>query len=190
MGALRLLVALLAALRCLRLAIPCRHPSVRSCASSGAAPHRPGRCYAGVPPALPSWRQRALPGSWATRSRICPALRPRPGLRAKPYRHVGAAPADSTTKAPAIKKIFRGSITRLLRSLSTLRRQGRPCSAQDSLPAASYALPGGVGYPQGDYERFLMPISHLPPSPGFAWRDEPILWQGQKKTPQSIAQWL
>ena len=182
MGALRLLVALLAALRCLRLAIPCRHPSVRSCASSGAAPHRPGRCSAGVPPALPSWRQRALPGSWAHPLRICPALRPRPGLRAKPYRHVGAAPAESmhdegpSDQNPAL--IFRGSITRLLQSLSTLRRQGRPCSAQDSLPAASYALPGGVGYPQGGYERFLMLISHLPPSPGFAgfaWRDDPIL---------------
>ena len=72
MGALRLLAALFAALRCLRLAIPCRHPSVRSCASSDALPHRPGLWSAGVPPALPSWRQRDLPGSWATRSTFPP----------------------------------------------------------------------------------------------------------------------
>ena len=106
MGALRLLVALLAALRCLRLAIPCRHPSVRSCASSGAAPHRPGRCSAGVPPALPSWRQRALPGSWATRSAF--ALLSDPGRASVPS-HLAArrcCPAESITKAPAIKKSF------------------------------------------------------------------------------------
>ena len=103
MGALRLLAALLAALRCLRLAIPCRHPSVRSCASSDALPHRPGLWYPGVPPALPSWRQRDLPGSWATRSTS--ALLSDPGRASVPsrcFRHVGVAPALRTTKAPAI----------------------------------------------------------------------------------------
>ena len=84
MRALRLLVALVAALRCLRLAIPCRHPTVRSCASSDALPHRPGLCYAGVPPALPSWRQRDLPGSWATRSTF--ALLSDPGRASVPSR--------------------------------------------------------------------------------------------------------
>ena len=103
MGALRLLAALLAELRCLRLAIPCRHPSVRSGASSDALPHRPGLWSAGVPPALPSWRQRGLPGSWATRSTF--ALLSDPGRASVPsrcFRHVGAAPALRTTKAPTI----------------------------------------------------------------------------------------
>ena len=105
--------------------------------------------------------------------RICPALGPRPGRRAKPSRHAGAAPAHSTTKAPT-RSNFRGSITRLLRSLSTLRPRGRPRPTQDSLPAAGYALPGGIGYPQGGYERFLMPISHLP---------LPQAWPGAKNAP-------
>ena len=74
----------LAALRCLRLAIPCRHPLVRSCASSDAAPHRPGLCSAGVPPALPSWRLTRPPRFLGHPLRICPALGPRPGRRAKP----------------------------------------------------------------------------------------------------------
>src|SRR5262249_20006006 len=38
---------------------------------------------------------------------------------------------------------------------TTLRREGFPSTAQDSLPAAGQALPGGIGYPQGSNERFL-----------------------------------
>ena len=116
--------------------------------------------------------------------RICPALGPRPGRRAKPSRHAGAAPAHSTTKAPT-RSNFRGSITRLMRSLSTLRPRGRPRPTQDSLPAAGYALPGGIDYPQGGYERFLMPVSHLPPPPGLAWRDECLLSTSPQTVPSS-----
>ena len=49
---------------------------------------------------------------------------------------------------------FRGSMTRLLQSLSTLRRLGHPSATQDSLLAADHALPGGIGYPQGYSKRF------------------------------------
>ena len=101
MGALRLLVALLAALRCLRLAIPCQHPPFRSDAVAGALPHRPGLWCAGVPPALPAMEPTSSPRFLGHPFRICPALRPRPGRRAKPVWHSGAAPADPTTKAPA-----------------------------------------------------------------------------------------
>jgi len=52
------------------------------------------------------------------------------------------------TRLPRVL-FFRGSITRLTCSLSTLRREGRPSTTQDSLPAAGQALPGGVGYPLG-----------------------------------------
>src|SRR5271166_824132 len=52
-------------------------------------------------------------------------------------------PAVSTTKAPSVL-YFRGSITRPLTSLSTLRRMGRPTTTQDSLLAAGPALPGGI----------------------------------------------
>jgi hypothetical protein len=43
---------------------------------------------------------------------------------------------------------FRGSITRRLISLSTLRSGGYPLATQDSLPAAGPAPPDGIGYPQ------------------------------------------
>ena len=46
-------------------------------------------------------------------------------------------------KAPRIF-VFRGSITRPLTWLSTLRRVGRPTATQDSLLAAGPALPGGI----------------------------------------------
>ena len=52
-------------------------------------------------------------------------------------------PPVSTTKAPSVL-YFRGSITRPLTSLSTLRRMGRPTTTQDSLLAAGPALPGGI----------------------------------------------
>jgi len=45
-------------------------------------------------------------------------------------------------------------MTRLLQSLSTLRRLGHPSATQDSLLAADHALPGGIGYPQGYSKRF------------------------------------
>ena len=52
-------------------------------------------------------------------------------------------PPVSTTKAPGVL-YFRGSSTRPLTSLSTLRRMGRPTTTQDSLLAAGPALPGGI----------------------------------------------
>jgi hypothetical protein len=52
---------------------------------------------------------------------VCPALRPRPGRNARPLRRSAAAPAAFTTKARTTVSWFRGSITRLGHSLSTLR---------------------------------------------------------------------
>jgi len=48
------------------------------------------------------------------------------------------------TRARTPTMIFRGSIARPGHSLSTLRREGYPSTAQDSLPAAGQALPGGI----------------------------------------------
>ena len=62
-------------------------------------------------------------------------------------------PPVSTTKAPGVL-YFRGSITRPLTSLSTLRRMGRPTTTQDSLLAAGPALPGGIRTRKGFSERF------------------------------------
>ena len=72
-----------------------------------------------------------------------------------------------TTKAPTIVKC-RGSITRLLQSLSTLRGLGRPSTPQDSLLADDRSLPGRIDYLQDHVERFQFCSS---PFPRLPWRD-------------------
>ena len=62
-------------------------------------------------------------------------------------------PPVSTTKAPGVL-YFRGSITRPLTSLSTLRRMGCPTTTQDSLLAAGPALPGGIRTRRVSTKRF------------------------------------
>ena len=64
-------------------------------------------------------RQEALPASLKTPSPLCPALRPRADLHARPLRRFGVAPARSNTKAPPFT-FFRDSMTRLYGSLPTL----------------------------------------------------------------------
>ena len=44
---------------------------------------------------------------------------------------------------------FRGSITQLLLSLSTLRSRGRPRTTQDSVPDGGQPFPGGISLPAG-----------------------------------------
>ena len=68
---------------------------------------------------------------------------------------------DEGSKAPSVL-YFRGSITRPLTSLSTLRRMGRPTTTQDSLLAAGPALPGGI-VPAG-FQRKVSEFKSLPPS--------------------------
>jgi hypothetical protein len=65
----------------------------------------------------------------------------------------GSAPASDMTRAHD-KRLFRGSITQRLISLSTLRRDGCPSPRKTRFPAASPALPDGIGYPQGFDETF------------------------------------
>ena len=122
------------------------------------------------------WKRRGLPSSRETLLIIRPVLRPRrdragplgPGLTCSTW-----PPHLTTTKAHHIL-CFRGSIARLLISLSTLRRGGYPSATQDSLPAAGPALPDGIGYPQGSDERFRA-IS-CPPLPSFLAQCHPISW--------------
>lgn len=72
-----------------------------------------------------------------------------------------------TTKALTTVK-YRGSITRLLQSLSTLRGLGRPSTPQDSLLADDQSLPGRIVYLQDHDERFQFYSS---PFPRLTWRD-------------------
>ena len=60
---------------------------------------------------------------------------------------------SSSVPAPPMAA-FRGSITRLARSLSTLRRAGHPTATQDSLPAGGWPLPGGTSTRWVQSERF------------------------------------
>jgi len=105
-----------------------------------------------------------LPRSWTALVHLCPALRPRMDSLTRPIRRASSVPADTTTKTP-IDESFRGSITQLQCSLRA------PCAAwsasQDELPhhharlasGCWPALPGGIGYPLGCYEKFLIPQS-------------------------------
>src|SRR5713226_1931892 len=91
---------------------------------------------------------------------MCPALRPRQDRLDRPYDVVGAAPAMSTTKAPTTELIFRGSITRPLHSLSTLRRV-HCCTRRKTRFPLLATLRDGIGYPQDSNERFQSCLLHL-----------------------------
>jgi hypothetical protein len=83
---------------------------------------------------------------------------------------VDAAPAKTKTKAPARINSFRGSITRLQHSLSTLRREGCPSTTQDSLPAAGQALLDGLiarKVPTKGFDLYLYISSSFPK---LSWR--------------------
>ncbi len=99
---------------------------------------------------------------------------------------------DARARPPQVRKRgllqreSRGSITRLQHSLSTLRSAGYPTTAQDSLPAAGQALPGGTGYPQGLCERFQVASTIL--LSRTSWRDEPFsVLGGPPGLPQAVA---
>ena len=67
-------------------------------------------------------------------------------------------PHTSRTRAPRVFH-FRGSITRPLTWLSTLRRVSRPTATQDSLPAAGPALPGEIRTPRVSMKGFRVQVS-------------------------------
>ena len=130
-------------------------PVVRS-PRSWASHRGPGSCRFRSPDPEWRWRRRGLPSSWGTLVVIVRALRPRqdqtrsvgPGVA-----RLTRSPPMSTTKTPSIFS-FRGSMTRPLTWLSTLRRVSCLTTTQDSLLAAGPALPGGIGYPQGPTKGF------------------------------------
>lgn len=67
------------------------------------------------------WRLRDLPSSQGTPVRICPALRPRPDPDAWPITTPGCCSRTVEDESSRQQLLFRGSITQLLRRLSTLR---------------------------------------------------------------------
>jgi hypothetical protein len=157
-GSLRLLDARPTSLRFLRLAVPRMHPLAR--VGSEGAPR---------PPGSPCRARRRLVSEETSRS---------PKFLGSPHAHAlrSLTPAGPTSSGPLRRRRcclpcfrarrpprsfhFRGSITQLMRSLSTLRSQGRPCTTQDSLPAGGPPWPGGLGYPQ-DSEVGFSSFIHL-----------------------------
>lgn len=105
---------------------------------------------------------------------LCPALRPRSDRCIRPYDASGMVHADTTSRTPTM--YFRGSITRLQFSLSTLRRMSYPISTQDSLPVAGQLYREGIT-PPGFQRKVskLLPTS-LPPFSSFVAQGVLDLW--------------
>jgi hypothetical protein len=101
-----------------------------------------------------------------------PALGPRGGRRAQPSQRADAA--DTFQTAPAHPNLsFRGSITRLSHSLSTLRGPDHPGSRARLASGWWLACAGQMLPLLGRSGRFPCHGSSatFPPPPGFAWRD-------------------
>src|SRR5437667_10699129 len=112
------------------------------------------------PPAFPDGRPQGLSGSWGTPVCLCPVLGPRQDRSARPYDVYGMAPVCGDDK---------GSYDEALSGLDS-RASARAVyasplrSPQDDARLASGCLAsfsGGIGYPQGSYERF--PVCFLHP---------------------------
>ena len=114
-----------------------------------------------------AWDQRDLPSSWVALARICPVLRPRWDLHVRPFQRFDAIPAFSTTKTPTFC-LYRGSITRLLRSLSTLHSHSRlwSCKTRFQLLAKLYWV--GLATNRAAVKGFSLYTSSFPK---LAWRE-------------------
>ena len=167
-GALRLLAALLAALRFLRLAIPCLHPILRSRASSDVL--RAGLDFGTpAPSGSPGLETTSSPRFLGHPLRICPALRPRPGRRAKPFgtpvlppSYRQRRPQRITTSFEAQSHSFCGHCLRFTVPVAPDRRKTR------------FRLPlrftGWDWLPTGWLRMVSDATSHHPPFPDLAWR--------------------
>ena len=150
--ALRLPASRLAALRFLRLAIPREHSLFRS-RRRRVLQHRAWGWSLGIPGRdgfHGDDRISHVPGE--PQLCVCPALRPRRDRRVRPLRHADAAPALTTTKAPALQ------LSRLNHTASALTVY----ASQDGLPhhharLASGCRPSSTGrawLPAGFQQRF------------------------------------
>jgi hypothetical protein len=71
-----------------------------------------------------------------------------------------------------LRKVSMMLLTSLPPFPSFLAQTLTPLLPQDSLLAAGQALPDGIGYPQGSYERFLRCSLHRFPLSQASWRNE------------------
>jgi len=139
-----------------------------------AARHKPGHLVRRRALRAGSHSRNAwdLPGSWATLRALAPLLDPGEASRARPLRRGGAA--DAFRRALAHPNwSFRGSITRLSHSLSTLRGRDRSRSRARLATGWWPAFAGQVCLLLSCSGRFQCHdlLATFSPPPGFAWRD-------------------
>ena len=151
--ALRLPTAPPTSLRCLRSAVPWWRPSFALAGGGTPSAREPGPLIAGGPSGTIPRRQWGLPGSWMNPFVFAPLSDPG-GISAPSLCGASMLPRTSSSVPAPPMAAFRGSITRLARSLSTLRRAGHPTATQDSLPAGGWPLPGGTSTRWVQSERF------------------------------------
>ena len=130
------------ALRCLRLSVPSAHGRF---APFGAPWCTEGRGLLLSAPLSPlrltlRWKPSDLPSSWGTLMYVpCSQTPAGPSPQALTTRRYGL-PLLAQRQLPRLR-FFRGSITRPIHSLSTLRRMDHSTTTQNSLPAVGHTLP-------------------------------------------------
>ena len=140
-----------AALRFLRLAVPSLCPHCFALPVPENFAQKAWSCSPVIPNGCPDGRWQSLPGSWETSCAF--ALLSDPGKIKIPGQYSILMLLPPYKRRKLLRFIqFRGSITQLLHSLSTLHGMSRLSILQDSLPAVDQTLP----------DRSLPPVSfHL-----------------------------
>ena len=118
------------------------------------------------------WRRQGVPSSWGTLLCLRPALGPRRGPTLPGhYGSVGTAPRAFNYEGSP-----REVISGLNHTASALAVYASPGGSphQDARLASGCwpALPDGIGYPQGSYERFPRCFLHRFPLSQASWRNE------------------
>ena len=179
-GMLRLPAARPAALRCLRLAVP-RPRRCLSCPtlsrSNRSASHE--RSAWGLVRRLPHSgfrrgddRASQVPGEPHCGHALL--FDPDGTVCARPLRRDDAAFRGHDGVGSRDSKFFRGSITRPVHSLSTLRSPDYSRTTQDSLPAVGLLCRAGLATRWVPLQGLA--FHNAPPRPGFAWRTVTKFW--------------
>jgi len=104
-------------------------------------------------------RQEALPASLETPAPLCPALRPRADLHARPLAALRCCPRNSYNEGSPINKHFgalsHGFTTRCLRLKTPF-----PNANQGSLPVDGQSFPGGIVPRRVSQEAFSCSLRH------------------------------
>jgi hypothetical protein len=173
------------------LAIPARAPVLVSPTRPDAG-RGPGAFGSGSPtPVFADRGTQGLSGSWGTPVCLCPVLRPRQDRSVRPYDACGMAPVcdnDEGSHDEALSGLYSRASARAVYA-SPL---GSP---QDDARLASGCLasfPGGIGYPQGSYERFPVCFLHpfLLPQAFLTQCHSPLFPPRWRVGPRNTSSWI